>query len=81
MSKLNLKNKNVIISGVSSGIGKEIARILIERFSCKIIGIARDENKILSFIKELKNPELLCDYSLFDVSREDSWKDFAVRLS
>ena len=81
MAKLKLTNKNVIITGISSGIGKEIARILIDDYNCKVFGIARDENKIVSFIKELKNPDNLCTYSLFDVSCEENWKNFLDTLN
>lgn len=81
MSKLNLYEKNVIISGVSSGIGKEIARILIDKYNCNVFGIARDENKIIDFIKELKNPDKLRHYALFDVSCEQSWVNFSKQLT
>ena len=81
MSKIKLFNKNVIITGVSSGIGKELARILIDDYNCKVFGIARDENKILSFIKELKNPDKLSDYALFDIADENCWKDLVNTLT
>lgn len=80
MAKLDLNNKKIVISGFSSGIGKEITKILVEKYNCQIYGIARDENKIISFIKTLKNPDNIYNYSLFDVSDEDSWIALAEKL-
>ena len=73
MARQNLKGKKVIISGISSGIGKEIARILIEKYDCEVYGIARNEDKIVSFKNELSKPRNLVGYSLFDVATEQNW--------
>jgi short-subunit dehydrogenase len=73
MSKNIFNNKSFIISGVSSGIGKEIARVLIEKYNCKIYGIARNEKRILDFISTLTKKENFLQYFLFDVSVEQNW--------
>ena len=69
--------KNVIISGVSSGIGKSVAELLIKKYDCTVYGIARDENKIKEFKNSLGEKSVnLADYFLFDVSSEESWQNF-----
>ncbi len=73
MARQNLKGKKVILSGISSGIGKEITRILIEEYDCEVYGIARNEEKILNFKNQLSKPQNLVGYSLFDVSAEQNW--------
>ena len=73
--------KTVIISGASGGIGFAVTKLLIEKYNCNVIGIARNESKLL------KNRELLGDkkdnftYRLFDVSVKQNWKDFASWLT
>jgi len=73
MSNKKLNGKTFIISGISSGIGKEIARELIEKHGVKVYGIARNEQRILDFKQELKNKDNLLGYFLFDVSIEENW--------
>ena len=49
-----LANKNIILTGASSGIGKEIAKVLINKpYNCKVLGIARTEEKLKELKEEL----------------------------
>ncbi len=75
-----IDNKIVIISGVSSGIGFSITKYLIEKHNCKVIGIARNEKKLICNIKNItKNAENF-SYKLFDVSIRQNWEDFRTYL-
>lgn len=72
-----LKDKTVIVTGASGGIGKEICRLLIVRYGANVIGIGRSEEKMLAFIQELQEFAGKFSYRIFDVARKDSWEDFA----
>ena len=71
-----LKNKTVVISGASGGLGFAIAKTLIEKYDCKIIGIARNEKKILNSIESLVCKKDNFSYKLFDVSKRENWTEF-----
>ncbi len=80
MKRNYLYNKTVIITGASGGIGFAIAKILIEKYNCKIIGIARNEQKMLSSIQTLGEKKSNFSYYLFDVSKKENWQDFYQKL-
>lgn len=67
-------NKNIIITGCSSGIGKELARQFIEKYGCKVLGVARTESKLSALSEELGNR---FSYYTMDVGDEQAWKNFA----
>ncbi len=79
-SKNFLYKKTVIISGASGGLGFSIAKNLIEKYDCKIIGIARNEEKVISAIQTLGDKKDNFSYRLFDVSSRQNWLDFASYL-
>ena len=72
---------NVIITGASSGIGRELARKLIEKHNAYVIGVGRSENKMLEFKESLGVFSGRFEYFLFDVSSEEEWKIFAKTIS
>ncbi len=73
--------KTVIVSGASSGIGKGLVKKLINDHCCKVIGIARNEKKMLKLIDELGDKaERYFTYSLFDVSVRENWEKFRDEL-
>lgn len=77
MKKKNfLFNKTVVITGASGGIGFNVAKLLIEKYNCKIIGIARNEEKLLKNIETLGDKKENFSYRLFDVSVKENWNDF-----
>ena len=52
-----------------------MAKLLIEKFDCKIIGIARNEKKLLSSIETLGDKKAKFTYQLFDVSKKENWQN------
>ena len=80
MKKSWLFNKNVIISGASGGLGFNLAKTLIEKYNCNVLGIARNESKILSSIQNLGDKKDKFSYVLFDVSDNQNWEDFSKHL-
>lgn len=80
MNKCWFDYKTVILSGASSGIGKGIAERLIKDHGCKVIGIARNEERLLRFKEELGNKGDNFTYYTFDVSQEEKWQELADTL-
>lgn len=46
MSRYGLRGACAVISGASSGLGLEIAKILCGKYGCKVIGLARGHKKL-----------------------------------
>lgn len=81
MSSCWLQGKTVVVTGASGGMGAGIAATLIKKHGCTVIGIARNEKKIMKFIDELgeENAKRF-SYRLFDVSVRENWENFAKEL-
>lgn len=75
-----LKDKTVVVTGASSGIGKEICRLLIIRYGASVVGVGRSEQKMLAFQDELGEYKDKFTYRLFDVSNKEAWKAFATEM-
>ncbi len=76
MKKNWLYQKTVIVSGASGGIGFHLSKILIEKYDCKIIGIARNEQKIKDAINTLGVKKENFSYRIFDVGLRENWQSF-----
>lgn len=70
-------NKNIIITGASSGIGKELSTILINKYNCKVLGVARTESKLEATKQELGEN---FSYYPLDVSKKENWDSLAKYL-
>ena len=83
--KKNRKNflygKTVVITGASGGLGFSIAKYLINEYNCEIIGIARNEQKILNAIDTLGENKTHFSYKIFDVSVYQNWLNFVDYLN
>mgnify|MGYP003294761218 CR=1 FL=1 len=75
-----LYNATVVITGASGGLGKGIAMKLINDYNCKVIGIARNEEKMKQVVAELGSKSANFTYQLFDVAKEENWVEFKKYL-
>ncbi len=76
MKKSWLTQKTILITGASGGIGFSLSKLLIEKYDCKIIGIARNEEKMLSALNTLGDKKANFTYHIFDVSVKENWLNF-----
>ena len=67
-----LNNEKVIITGASSGIGKELCRIFCKKYNAKVLGIARNEERLIALKNELGAN---FSYCAFDVTQKGNWEN------
>lgn len=72
--------KTVVLSGASGGIGKGLCELLISKQNCNVIGIGRNEAKMLALKEELGERGDHFSYKLFDVSAQSEWIKLAEEL-
>ena len=79
--KFGLKGRNVIVTGASGGLGKEMTLLLIRRYGCRVLGVARNEQKLRWVKTELGELSDRFEYMALDVSRRESWTKLARFVS
>ena len=75
-----LKDKTVILTGASGGIGRALCKILVQKYGVHVIGIGRSEDKMKTLQAELENAQGAFSYRLFDVSKRENWLCFYDEL-
>ena len=80
MKKSWIDGKTILITGATSGIGRELTKKFILTNNARVIGVGRREEKFKSLIAELGDKSELFEYKLFDVSIEQNWKDLQQEL-
>ena len=77
MKRIDYRNKTIIITGASSGIGKEISKQLLI-YGCTVYAIARNKGRLESAKAELGDNYI--PYPM-DVSAKENWLNFADFLT
>ena len=75
-----LNNQFVVLTGASGGIGRALAKILVQKYGAKVIGVGRNEEKMLSLQAELGENGKNFFYFLFNVGELSAWENFAEQL-
>ncbi len=66
---ISFKNKKILVTGASSGIGREVA-IHLSELEAKVVLIARDEDRLKETISLMKEPKKH-KYFLYDLENID----------
>ncbi len=67
---MDLKDKVVVITGASKGLGKEVA-LLLATEKCQLALIARSEKELQELSKVIKDMGSNCEYFICDISNSD----------
>ena len=71
----------VILTGASSGIGKDLAIRLVKEHGCNVIGIARNVERLEGVKNELGALGHKFSYYSMDVSNKEGWENLKSELT
>ena len=72
-----LYGRNVVLTGCSTGMGKEVLLILVKKYGCNVMGVARNKQKLDELKAELGDK---FSYRRFNISSQEEWHNFAKEL-
>lgn len=75
-----LNGKTIVLTGASSGLGRETALRLVRDYKCRVIGVGRDISRLEALSRELESLSDRFSYRVFDVSSRAQWQEFAAWL-
>ncbi|KRN94143.1 SDR family oxidoreductase [Pediococcus stilesii] len=70
---MTVKNKVIVITGASSGIGEATARLLAQNGAKVVLG-ARREQRLIEIVNDLRQKGMQATYSVTDVTKPDEAK-------
>lgn len=70
---MTVKNKVIVITGASSGIGEATARLLAQNGAKVVLG-ARREQRLIEIVNDLRQKGVQATYSVTDVTKPDEVK-------
>lgn len=70
---MTVKNKVIVITGASSGIGEATARLLAQNGAKVVLG-ARREQRLIEIVNDLRQKGMQATYSVTDVTKPDEVK-------
>ena len=73
-----LYGKNIVLTGASSGIGKDLVKILTSKYMCNVVGIARSGDKLEALKQELNTPNF--NFFVMDTSKKEKWQELRKYL-
>ena len=79
--KFGLNGRNVIVTGASGGLGREMTLLLIRRYGCRVLAVARNEEKLRALKNGLGEFSEKLSYLALDVSQRESWKALAEHVA
>lgn len=77
MTRKWINGRNIVLSGCSTGIGRELCRQLVLKHGCNVVGIARNLEKLQSLKEELGDK---FTFRRFDISNKEEWANLAKEL-
>lgn len=80
--------KNVVLSGASSGIGLELAKLLVVKYGCTVVGLGRSDERLKKAQEEISKFSSKyansCEGKFIaktmDVARFEAWKELEIYL-
>ena len=76
-----IQDKNIILTGASSGMGKDLVKMLITKYNCNVLGIARSKEKMeklqslyVTLTSNVKVKDFFDKEVAFDVMLADIYK-------
>ncbi len=72
--KFTLYHKNVIVTGASGGLGRELTLCLIRDYHCRVLGIGRNEQRLRETAELLGDAADRFRYRVADVTRREDWQ-------
>ena len=76
---MEFKNKTILLTGASTGIGKEIAKTLV-MIDCTLILLARRTNLIEEYLSKINNKRAEIFVLECDVSNKESVSESMIRI-
>ena len=76
--KFTLYDKNVIVTGASGGLGRELTLCLIKKYRCCVLGVGRNEQRLRETAELLGDAADSFRFRVADVTKREDWRSLAA---
>ena len=79
--KFTLYDKNVIVTGASGGLGRELTLCLVKKYRCHVLGVGRNEQRLRETAELLGDAADSFRFRVADVIKREDWRSLAAEAA